>query len=189
MAQALRKAVIYVRTEYPLAIKHLVIALRQAHGLGLLGENILGTGFSFDIQIVKGAGAFVCGEETALIRSVEGERGEPRQRPPYPIERGIGGSPRPSTTSRPGRTSRSLSTKVRRASSKVGSPQNTGTKIFSLVGKVRNTGLVEVPMGITIGEIVYGVGRRAIRKGEDQSRADGRAEWGLPSRLTVRPAG
>jgi NADH:ubiquinone oxidoreductase subunit F (NADH-binding) len=84
---------VYVRSEYPLAIKHLIIALRQARDLGLLGENILGTRFSFDIEIVRGAGAFVCGEETALIKSIEGLMGEPRQRPPYPIEKGIWGRP------------------------------------------------------------------------------------------------
>ena len=87
------EGVIYVRNEYPLAIKHLIIALRQARELGLLGKGILGTGFSFDISLVKGAGAFVCGEETALIRSVEGKMGEPRQRPPYPVQRGIDGMP------------------------------------------------------------------------------------------------
>jgi NADH-quinone oxidoreductase subunit F len=152
------QGIVYVRTEYPLAIKHLVIALRQAHGLGLLGENILGTGFSFDIQIVKGAGAFVCGEETALIRSVEGERGEPRQRPPYPIERGIGGRPTAINNVETWANIPIIVNEGAASFSKVGSPQNTGTKIFSLVGKVRNTGLVEVPMGITIGEIVYGAG-------------------------------
>jgi NADH:ubiquinone oxidoreductase subunit F (NADH-binding) len=152
------QGIIYVRTEYPLAIKHLVIALRQARGLGLLGENILGTGFSFDIQIVKGAGAFVCGEETALIRSVEGERGEPRQRPPYPIEKGIGGRPTAINNVETWANIPIIINEGAAEFSKVGSPQNTGTKIFSLVGKVRNTGLVEVPMGITIGEIVHGAG-------------------------------
>jgi len=87
------EGVIYVRAEYPLAIKHLTIAIRHAHDLGLLGSNILGSGFNFNISVVRGAGAFVCGEETALIRSVEGRTGEPRQRPPFPIERGINGNP------------------------------------------------------------------------------------------------
>jgi len=87
------KGIVYVRNEYPLAIKHLMIALRQAQGLGLLGENILGSGFSFDIELVRGAGAFVCGEETALIRSIEGLMGEPRQRPPFPIQKGVYGKP------------------------------------------------------------------------------------------------
>jgi NADH:ubiquinone oxidoreductase subunit F (NADH-binding) len=108
-ATGANEGVIYVRTEYPLAIKHLVIALRQGRELGLLGANILGTGFSFDIEIVKGAGAFVCGEETALMRSVEGERGEPRQRPPTRSRRGSTASLRRSTTWRPGRTFQSSS--------------------------------------------------------------------------------
>jgi len=160
------QGIIYVRTEYPLAIKHLVIALRQAGGMGLLGENILGTSFSFDIQIVKGAGAFVCGEETALIRSVEGERGEPRQRPPYPIERGISGKP---TAINNVETWANIPIIINEGAgefAKVGSPQNTGTKIFSLVGKVKNTGLVEVPMGTTIGEIVQGAGGGASGRAE-----------------------
>ncbi|HEV2426324.1 MAG TPA: NADH-quinone oxidoreductase subunit NuoF [Terriglobia bacterium] len=152
------QGIIYVRTEYPLAIKHLVIALRQARELGLLGEKILGTGFSFDIQIVKGAGAFVCGEETALIRSVEGERGEPRQRPPYPVEKGIKGEPTAINNVETWANIPIIINEGAARFAKVGSPQNTGTKIFSLVGKVRNTGLVEVPMGVTIGEIVHGIG-------------------------------
>ena len=87
------EGIVYVRNEYPVAVKHLNIALNQARQLGLLGENILGTGFSFDIKLVKGAGAFVCGEETALIRSIEGKMGEPRQRPPFPVQKGIDGKP------------------------------------------------------------------------------------------------
>jgi NADH:ubiquinone oxidoreductase subunit F (NADH-binding)/(2Fe-2S) ferredoxin len=152
------RGVIYVRTEYPLAIKHLVIALRQARDLGLLGENILGTGLGFDIQMVKGAGAFVCGEETALMRSVEGFRGEPRQRPPYPVQQGIDGQP---TTINNVETWANIPIIIANGAgefAKIGAPGNTGTKIFSLVGKVKNTGLIEVPMGITIGEIVHDVG-------------------------------
>ncbi|MDZ7290405.1 MAG: 4Fe-4S binding protein [candidate division KSB1 bacterium] len=152
------EGVIYVRTEYPLAIKHLIIALRQAHELGLLGENILGTGFSFDIHLVRGAGAFVCGEETALMRSVEGKIGEPRQRPPYPVQRGIEGKP---TAINNVETWANIPIIIERGGAefaKVGTPNNSGTKIFSLVGKVKYTGLVEVPMGMTIGEIVNDIG-------------------------------
>ena len=152
------EGVVYVRTEYPLAIKHLVIALRQARELGLLGANILGTGFSFDIQIVKGAGAFVCGEETALMRSVEGERGEPRQRPPYPVEKGIDGKPTAINNVETWANIPVIFSGGAAAFAKTGTPGNSGTKIFSLVGKVKNTGLVEVPMGITIGEIVSDIG-------------------------------
>ena len=152
------KGMIYVRSEYPLAIKHATIALRQARDMGILGTNILGTGIDFDIQIVRGAGAFVCGEETALIRSVEGFIGEPRQRPPYPIEKGIGGHP---TCINNVETLGNIPVIIDRgadAYARIGVPGNTGTKIFSLVGKIKNTGLVEVPLGIKISEVVYDIG-------------------------------
>ncbi|MGD2091188.1 MAG: FAD-dependent oxidoreductase [Candidatus Aminicenantes bacterium] len=151
-------AVVYVRNEYPLAIKHLIIALRQARDLGLLGNNILGTDFSFDIRIVKGAGAFVCGEETALMKSIEGKTGEPRQRPPYPVAKGIEGKP---TVINNVETWANVPFIINLGASryaKVGTEGNSGTKIFSLVGKIKNTGLIEVPMGITIKEIVYDIG-------------------------------
>ncbi len=150
--------IIYVRSEYPLAVKHATIALRQARDLGLLGNNILGSGFDFDIEIVRGAGAFVCGEETALIKSVEGKRGEPRQRPPYPIAKGINGCP---TCINNVETLANIPVIIVRGAeefAKVGTPGNTGTKIFSLVGKIRNTGLVEVPLGMKISEVVYDIG-------------------------------
>ena len=152
------QGIIYVRGEYPLAIKHTMIALRQARELGVLGADILGTGIDFDIEIVRGAGAFVCGEETALIRSVEGFMGEPRQRPPYPIAKGIDGCP---TCINNVETLANIPVIINIGSAeyaKVGTPGNTGTKIFSLVGKIRNTGLVEVPLGITIGEVVHDIG-------------------------------
>ena len=152
------EGVVYVRDEYPLAIKHLRIALGQAREHGLLGEDILGSGLSFDIQIVRGAGAFVCGEETALIRSIEGKMGEPRQRPPYPIQKGIDGKP---TAINNVETWANISGIIRTGAeefAKIGTPNNTGTKIFSLVGKIRNTGLVEVPMGMSIRQIVYDIG-------------------------------
>ena len=152
------QGVMYVRNEYPLAIKHLLIAMRQARELGLLGANILGTGLNFDLDLVKGAGAFVCGEETALIRSVEGKVGEPRQRPPYPIQRGIEGKP---TAINNVETWANIPVIIQTGSAayaKVGTAKNSGTKIFSLVGKVKNTGLVEVPMGVTINSIVHNVG-------------------------------
>jgi NADH-quinone oxidoreductase subunit F len=152
------EGVIYVRNEYPLAIKHLIIALRQAEDLGLLGENILGTGFSFRIRLVRGAGAFVCGEETALMRSIEGVRPEPRQRPPYPIEKGIDGRP---TAINNVETWANVSVIISCGAeeyAKIGTPNNAGTKIFSLVGKIKNTGLAEVPMGTTLSEVIYGIG-------------------------------
>ncbi|MHC4127482.1 MAG: NADH-ubiquinone oxidoreductase-F iron-sulfur binding region domain-containing protein [Planctomycetota bacterium] len=152
------EGVVYVRSEYPLAIKDLTIALRQARELGILGPNILGTGLSFDIQIVRGAGAFVCGEETALIRSIEGKRGEPVQRPPFPVEKGIEGKP---TGVNNVETWANIPLIFRMGAeefAKIGTKDNSGSKIFSLVGKIKNTGLVEVPMGISIREVIYDVG-------------------------------
>ena len=152
------EGIIYVRAEYPLAIKHSMIAIRQARDMGLLGENILGTGNNFDISIVRGAGAFVCGEETALIRSIEGFMGEPRQRPPYPIQRGINGYP---TCINNVETLANIPVIIKRGGeefAKIGVPGNTGTKIFSLVGKIKNTGLVEVPLGTKIRDVVYDIG-------------------------------
>ena len=152
------QGVVYVRNEYPLAVQHVAIALHQARELGLLGTNILGTGLAFHVQLVQGAGAFVCGEETALIRSVEGKIGEPRQRPPFPIEKGIDGKP---TAINNVETLANIPVIIEigaEAFAHVGTPGSTGTKVFSLVGKIRNTGLAEVPMGITIGEIVNDIG-------------------------------
>ena len=152
------KGYIYVRSEYPLAIKHTLIAIRQATELGLLGKNILGTGLDFEVEIFRGAGAFVCGEETALMASIEGRVGEPRQRPPYPVERGIHGCP---TVINNVETLANIPVIISRGAeqfAKVGVPGNTGTKIFSLVGKVRNTGLVEVPMGMSLGGLIYDIG-------------------------------
>ncbi len=152
------QGLIYVRSEYPLAIKHTLIALRQAREMGLLGKNILGTGVDFDIDIVRGAGAFVCGEETALIRSIEGKIGEPRQRPPYPVQKGLWGMP---TCINNVETLANVPIIIQKGAeeyAKAGVPGNSGTKIFSLVGKVKNTGLVEVPMGTSIAEIVYDIG-------------------------------
>lgn len=158
------KGIFYIRSEYPLAIKHTVVALRQAHDAGLLGENILGTGIDFDISIVRGAGAFVCGEETALIKSIEGFIGEPRQRPPYPIEKGLWGCP---TCINNVETLANIHVIMDRGAqeyTKVGVPGNTGTKIFSLVGKIRNTGLVEVPLGMKISEVVFDIGGGPVGK-------------------------
>ncbi len=157
-ASGASEGVVYVRNEYPLAIKHLIIALRQARDLGLLGRNILGTGFSFDIRIVKGAGAFVCGEETALMKSIEGKIGEPRQRPPYPVKKGIKGKPTAINNVETWANIPFIINLGAAEYAKIGTPGNSGTKIFSLVGKIKNTGLIEVPMGITIKEIVYDIG-------------------------------
>jgi len=152
------EGIVYVRNEYPVAVKHLNIALEQARELGLLGENILGTAFSFNIRMFKGAGAFVCGEETALIRSIEGKIGEPRQRPPFPVQKGIEGKP---TAINNVETWANIPLIFRLGAQKyasIGTEGNSGTKIFSLVGKIKNTGLVEVPMGMSIKKIVYDIG-------------------------------
>jgi len=150
--------IIYVRTEYPLAIKHATIAIREATRLGLLGENILGQGFNFEIEIFHGAGAFICGEETALIKSIEGCMGEPRQRPPYPIAKGLFGYP---TCINNVETLANVPYIINHGADaylKIGTENNAGTKIFSLVGKIKNTGLVEVPLGTTISKVVYEIG-------------------------------
>lgn len=149
---------VYIRTEYPLAVKHLRTALQQTRALGLLGENILGSGFDFDIEVRLGAGAFVCGEETALMASIEGRTGEPRPRPPYPAQRGLWGKP---TVINNVKTWASVPVILERGAdwyANIGTAKSKGTMIFSLVGKVCNTGLVEVPMGITLRELIFGIG-------------------------------
>lgn len=152
------KGLIYVRSEYPLAVKRVKIALRQAEEYGLVGENILGTGFSFSISVVQGAGAFVCGEETALLASIEGRVGRPRPRPPYPAEKGLWDCP---TNINNVETWANVPIIILRGAqwfSSIGTKGSKGTKIFSLVGKINNTGLVEVPMGITLRSIIYDIG-------------------------------
>jgi bidirectional [NiFe] hydrogenase diaphorase subunit len=149
---------IYVRAEYPLAIKRLKIAIRQAEKLGLLGANICGTPFSFKIELRLGAGAFVCGEETALIASIEGKRGTPRPRPPYPAMEGLLGEP---TLINNVETFANIPPIIRKGGAwyaGIGTEKSKGTKVFALAGRVQNTGLVEVPMGITLREIVYEIG-------------------------------
>jgi NADH-quinone oxidoreductase subunit F len=149
---------VYVRNEYPLAIKHLSRAIEQARGRGLLGKNILGSAFKFDIKIARGAGAFVCGEETALIASIEGGRGMPVQRPPFPAQRGLFGQPTNINNVETWANVPIIIEKGEDWFAAIGTSASKGSKIFSLVGNVQNTGLVEVPMGITLAEIVYGIG-------------------------------
>ncbi len=157
-AMGVHKGFIYVRSEYPLALKRLRIALKQAEEYGLLGNNILGTGYDFSIEVIPGAGAFVCGEETALLASIEGRVGRPRTRPPYPVEKGLWDKP---TCINNVETWANVSGIILRGAewfSSIGTETSKGTKIFSLVGKINNTGLVEVPMGITLREIIYEIG-------------------------------
>jgi len=149
---------IYVREEYPIAVEHLTLALEQAESLGLLGENILGTGFCLDLSLKMGAGAFVCGEETALMASIEGKRGMPRARPPFPAQSGL--DKKPSNINNV-ETLANIPLIIKNGSQwygQVGTEQSKGTKIFSLAGKVNNTGLVEVPIGATIKNVVYDIG-------------------------------
>jgi NADH-quinone oxidoreductase subunit F len=149
---------IYVRDEYPMAVRHLITAIDQARVLGLLGNNILGSGFDFDIAINRGAGAFVCGEETALIASLEGHTGEPVPRPPYPAEKGAWERPTIINNVETWANVPLIIEKGGEWYAGVGVPHSTGTKVFSLVGKVNNIGLVEVPMGIPLAGIIEEIG-------------------------------
>ncbi|MCP2520521.1 NADH-quinone oxidoreductase subunit NuoF [SCandidatus Aminicenantes bacterium Aminicenantia_JdfR_composite] len=152
------KGYIYVRAEYPLAVHNASIALKQAKEYGLLGKNILGFNFDFEIEISKGAGAFVSGEETALIAAIEGRPPEPRLRPPFPAESGLWGKPTNINNVETWANVPFIINKGAEWYSKIGTNGSKGTKIFSLVGKINNTGLVEVPMGMTLREIIYEIG-------------------------------
>ena len=173
---------IYVRAEYPIAVDRCRIAIQQAREYGLLGKNILGTDFSFDIELRLGAGAFVCGEETALMVSVEGNRGEPRPRPPFPANKGLFGKP---TLLNNVETYANITQIIRNGPdwfASMGTEKSKGTKVFALGGKIVNTGLVEVPMGTTLREIVYDIGG-GIPKGK-QFKA---AQTGGPSGGCIPP--
>jgi NADH-quinone oxidoreductase subunit F len=155
---------IYCREEYPLALERLDIAIAQARGKGFLGKNILNTKLSFDITIKRGAGAFVCGEETAMIASIEGHRGMPRPRPPFPVEQGLWGKP---TVINNVETLANISHIINKGAawfSSIGTEYSKGTKVFALAGKVKNTGLVEVPMGTPIHDLIYGSGGGMLKK-------------------------
>lgn len=152
------KGYVYVRAEYPIAVHRLQVAIDQAREYGLLGENIMGTAFKFDLEIRLGAGAFVCGEETALMESVEGRRGEPRPRPPFPAVKGLFGKP---TLLNNVETYANITQIILNGASwysSIGTENSKGTKVFALGGNINNVGLVEVPMGITLREIVYDIG-------------------------------
>jgi NADH:ubiquinone oxidoreductase subunit F (NADH-binding)/(2Fe-2S) ferredoxin len=182
------KGYIYVRSEYPLALKRLHIALEQAESYGLLGEDILGTGFNFSIEVIPGAGAFVCGEETALLSSIEGTVGRPRPRPPYPAEKGLWGRP---TCINNVETWANVPNIILRGAdwfSSIGTENSKGTKIFSLVGKINNTGLVEVPMGITLREIIYDIGGGIPKKKKFKAVQTGGPSGGcIPEKLLDLP--
>ena len=149
---------IYCRAEYPIAVRTMKIAIDQARNLGLLGEDILGTGFSFDLEVRMGAGAFVCGEETALMASIEGKRGEPRPRPPFPAQKGLWQQPSNINNVETYANVPQIILKGAEWFSGLGYEKSKGTKTFSMAGDVKNTGLIEVPFGITLREIIYDVG-------------------------------
>jgi len=152
------QGVIYARAEYPIAVKRLEIAIRQAEERGFLGKNILGSGFDFHVKVMQGAGAFVCGEETALMASVEGQRGMPRIRPPFPAEKGLFGKP---SNINNVETLANIGWILRNGAkefAKYGTEKSKGTKVFALAGKIKRGGLVEVPIGMTIREVIYDIG-------------------------------
>ena len=176
------KGFIYIRAEYPLAIERLQIAIKQAHELGLLGDDILGSGFSFDIELRFGVGAFVCGEETALLQSIEGNRGMPKPRPPFPAVKGLWGRP---TVINNVETLANIPVIINKGAdwfNKIGTATTKGTKVFALTGKVNNSGLIEVPMGTTLREIIFDIGG-GIRGGH-QFKA---AQTGGPSGGIIPP--
>ncbi|MCL4457628.1 MAG: NADH-quinone oxidoreductase subunit NuoF [Nitrospirae bacterium] len=152
------KGYVYIRAEYPLAVERLKKAIKDARERGFIGKNILGKGFDFDIKIKLGAGAFVCGEETALIASIEGQRGMPRAKPPFPVHRGLWGKP---TVINNVETLANIPYIIKKGHewfSSYGTEKSKGTKVFALTGKIKNSGLIEVPMGITLKEIIYDIG-------------------------------
>ncbi len=157
-AQGASQGFIYIRAEYPLAIHRLEVAMKQSHEMGLLGKNILGSGFDFDLEIRLGAGAFVCGEETALIQSIEGKRGMPVPKPPFPSVSGLWGKPTSINNVETYANVPVIITKGADWFSSIGTATSKGTKVFALTGAINNSGLVEVPMGTTLREIVYDIG-------------------------------
>ncbi len=187
-AMGASEGVVYIRAEYPLAVERFQKALADARAVGLLGRNILGTRFSFDIEVVTGAGAFVCGEETALIASAEGKAGRPSPRPPFPAQKGLYGAP---TNINNVETWCNVPVIVARGGdwfSGFGTASSSGTKVFSLVGKVRNTGLVELPLGSTIESMVYGMGGGAgPRKRIKAVQSGGPSGGCVPAKLFKTP--
>ena len=152
------RGLVYIRAEYPLAVKRLQIAMKQARDYGLLGDDILGSGFNFDIEIRYGAGAFVCGEETALIHSMEGKRGEPTVKPPFPAESGYLGKPTNVNNVETFANIPVIFLKGPEWFASIGTEKSKGTKVFALAGKINNVGLIEVPMGTTLREVIYDIG-------------------------------
>jgi NADH-quinone oxidoreductase subunit F/NADP-reducing hydrogenase subunit HndC len=149
---------VYIRAEYPLAIERLKVAIKQAKEMGLMGKNILGSGFDFDVEIRLGAGAFVCGEETALLKSIEGDRGMPIPKPPFPAIKGLWGKPTIINNVETLANVPVIMTKGPEWFASIGTDKSKGTKVFALTGKINNSGLIEVPMGTTLREIIFDIG-------------------------------
>jgi NADH:ubiquinone oxidoreductase subunit F (NADH-binding) len=149
---------LYIRDEYPYAVEQVRYAITQAEQHGFLGKDILGSGYGFEVKLIRGAGAFVCGEETALIASIEGGVGEPRPKPPYPAVSGLWGQPTIINNVKTWATVPVIMARGAEWYSAIGSPDNAGTVVFSLVGQIANTGLVEVPLGMKLGDLIYGIG-------------------------------
>jgi NADH-quinone oxidoreductase subunit F len=183
-----KEGYIYCRAEYPLALKRLRHAITQAEEQGFIGDNILGSGFSFHISIYEGAGAFVCGEETALIASIEGKRGMPRLRPPFPATSGLWGKP---TNINNVETYANVSWIIRNGASKFaqyGTEKSKGTKVFALTGKVRHGGLIEVPMGMTLRDVIFKIGGGIIENKKVKAVQLGGPSGGcIPERLFDTP--
>jgi len=183
-----QEGIIYVRAEYPLAIERLTNAVEEARAHGLLGENIFGTEFSFDLTMAEGAGAFVCGEETALIASIEGKTGRPRPRPPFPAQKGLWGMP---TNINNVETWTNIPVIISRGGkwfSKIGGEKNSGTKVYSLVGEVQRVGLVEIPLGTPINALVYDIGNGGIDGREIKAVQTGGPSGGcIPATLFDTP--
>ncbi|MFH1594950.1 MAG: NADH-ubiquinone oxidoreductase-F iron-sulfur binding region domain-containing protein [Pseudomonadota bacterium] len=178
-AMGVNQGFLYVRHEYPIAIRHLSAAIEQGRALGLLGKNILGTGLNFDVQINRGAGAYVSGEETAIIASLEGRVGEPVTRPPFPAQEGLWKRPTVINNVETWANVPHIIDKGAQWYANLGVPHSTGTKIFSLVGKVRNTGLVEVPMGISLGTLVEEIGGGVPGQGQFKAVQTGGPSGGI----------
>ncbi|MCX7821729.1 MAG: NAD(P)H-dependent oxidoreductase subunit E, partial [Brevinematales bacterium] len=176
------KGFVYIRAEYPLAVERLEEAIRKAKEYGFLGKNILGSSFNFDIEIRIGAGSFVCGEETALMASIEGKRGEPKQKPPFPFERGIFGKP---TIINNVETFANIPPIILKGASwfnSIGTEKSKGTKVFALAGNIQNTGLVEVPLGTTLGEIIFELGGGLIKNKQFKAAQTGGPSGGCITR-------
>jgi len=183
------KGHIYVRDEYPLAVKHVRLAIDQARESGFLGDNILGSGFSFDLEIARGGGAFVCGESSALMKSVAGEVGEPRAKYVHSVIRGLHDKPTVLNNVETWANVPWIITEQPEKFAALGTKGNTGTKVFSLVGKVKNTGLIEVPMGITLREIIFDIGGGIIRDRPFKAVQTGGPSGGcLPESMLDLPA-